>query len=47
MMIGSEKLLLSPGVPSAKKEVSSLKIDELRVLDMEVKKSWNSETVNE
>jgi hypothetical protein len=47
MMIGSEKLLLSPGVPSAKKEALSLKIDEVRVLDMEVKKSWNSETARE
>ncbi|MDR0612021.1 MAG: hypothetical protein LBG45_00760 [Dysgonamonadaceae bacterium] len=47
MMIGSEKLLLSPGVPSVKSGVSSLRLEDVRVLGMEVKKSWNSETVRE
>ena len=47
MMIGSEKLLLSRGVPSVKSGASSLRLEDIRVLDMEVKKSWNSEAVKE
>jgi hypothetical protein len=47
MMLGSEKLLLILGVPSAKTRDSSLTIEDVRVLDMEVKTSWNSASIGE
>ena len=37
-MIGSEKLLLTLGVPAAKKVEKSLLPEDVRILDMEVKK---------
>ena len=47
MMVGSEKLLLTMGVPAAKKEEESLMPEDVRILDMEIKKSWNSEGIRE
>ena len=47
MMVGSEKLLLTPGLPSAKTGDSSLTIEDVQVLDMEVKTSWNSASTGE
>jgi hypothetical protein len=39
MMVGSEKLLLTPGVASEKRGDKSLTESDVRVLDMRVKKS--------
>jgi transposase-like protein len=42
MMVGSEKLLLTPGVPSARTKEEALSAGDVRVLNMRVKPSWNS-----
>jgi hypothetical protein len=47
MMIGSEKLLLIMGVPALKTGEKSLTAGDVRILDMEVKKSWNSAGMGE
>jgi hypothetical protein len=47
MMIGSEKLLLTLGVPALKTGESSLKEGDVHVLDMSVKTSWNGESIKE
>jgi hypothetical protein len=41
MMVGSEKLLLTLGVPAVKKGTTGLSIGDVKVLDMSVDKSWD------
>ena len=45
MMIGSEKLLLTLGVPAEKEGDNFLTTNDVEVLSIDVKKSWNSETI--
>jgi hypothetical protein len=47
MMVGSEKLLLTLGVASEKRGTKSLTESDIKVLDMSVKKSWNSSEIGE
>lgn len=42
MMIGSEKLLLSLGIKADKTQPCALQLKDVEVLDISVKKSWNS-----
>jgi hypothetical protein len=42
MMVGSEKLLLTLGVPSVKTKEEALSEGDVRVLNMRVQTSWNS-----
>ena len=46
MQIGTEKLLLSLGVPEAKTNKTALKINEVEVLDISVEKNWNGELIS-
>jgi len=41
MQIGSEKLLLSLGVKAQKEKASTLKMNEVEILDISVEKNWN------
>ncbi len=45
MMIGSEKLLLTLGVKSDKIDIRPLKFNDVNVLDISVRKSWNSTSI--
>jgi hypothetical protein len=47
MMVGSEKLLLTPGVASEKRGDKSLTGSDVRVPDMSVKRSWNRTGIGE
>jgi hypothetical protein len=47
MMIGSEKMLLTLGVKSDKTGGSALTVNDVNVLDISVKKSWNSHSIKE
>jgi hypothetical protein len=46
MMIGSEKLLLTLGVPPVKQGAASLQQGDVRVLDMSVRRSWNGASIS-
>jgi hypothetical protein len=45
MMVGSEKLLLTLGVPAVKRGMRSLTEGDVQVLDMSVRSSWNSASI--
>jgi hypothetical protein len=45
MMIGSEKLLLCPGVKAGKDRAGSPRYEDVKVLDISVRPSWNTEAV--
>ena len=47
MMLGSEKMLLTLGVEAEKIGNKALQHNEVKVLDISVSKSWNSQTVQE
>jgi hypothetical protein len=47
MMVGSEKLLLTLGVPAAKTKDKALCEGDVQVLNMSVKSSWNSLSIGE
>jgi hypothetical protein len=47
MMVGSEKLLLTLGVPAAKTKDEALCEGDVQVLNMSVKSSWNSLSIGE
>ncbi|MDR1922871.1 MAG: hypothetical protein LBQ66_00735 [Planctomycetaceae bacterium] len=45
MVVGSQKLLLTLGVPSSKETDAALTYGDVYVLDMSVQSSWNSESI--
>ena len=47
MIIGGQKLLVTLGVPKSKDNEEDLTLGDVQVLNMEVKSSWNSETIGE
>jgi hypothetical protein len=47
MTVGSEKLLLTSGAAPEKRGDKSLTEGDVRVLDMSVKRSWNSAGIGE
>jgi hypothetical protein len=47
MMVGSEKLLLTVGIPAAKTTDTSLTEGEVKILNMSVNTSWNSASIGE
>ncbi|MDR0612994.1 MAG: hypothetical protein LBG45_05870 [Dysgonamonadaceae bacterium] len=47
MLTGKEKLLLGLGVKADKKGESALNFEDITILDMSVRPSWNTESVEE